>query len=198
MKTKQILKTLQTFASNDSFRPSITSPYFDGENIVATDGHRLFSVKAHLVSTLFAEGLPKEPTYIDIQKDSMVAIAKDVQFPNYKRTIPEKTYDNSSLFTVPEFIGKLGSYKKMVPIAFLMDSKGEWQYRITDSAEDKQKALAVVNATLLATLADVEGCLSTGDLYSPVIFAPKGTKQATSVASLNWYAVVMRIRVVPE
>ena len=87
--TKQLFDNLNKSRSTDNTREFMTDCYYDGENIVSTDGLRMTVIKA--------ENLGLEPGYVSINTDGGKIRVESIEktglrtsFPNYKGVMPTK------------------------------------------------------------------------------------------------------------
>ena len=89
--TMALFDSLKKSVSKDDTRPFMTDCYYDGENIISTDGRRLVCIKAGNIG--LDEGFVKVKT--DGGKIKLEKFEKDFgdfrvkEFPNYKRVMPE-------------------------------------------------------------------------------------------------------------
>ena len=86
--TVELFENLKKACSEDKYRQFMTDVYYDGENLVSTDGRRLTIVKAGNVGF--------EPGYVSVKTDGgKITLerneekTKENQFPNYSKVIPE-------------------------------------------------------------------------------------------------------------
>lgn len=97
--TVALFDSLKKSVSKDDTRPFMTDCYYDGENIISTDGRRLVCIKAGNIG--LDEGFVKVKTengkvkIEKFEKDFGVSLVK--QFPNYKRVMPDKNEQQVSL-----------------------------------------------------------------------------------------------------
>lgn len=86
-----LFDSLKKSVSKDDTRPFMTDCYYDGENIISTDGRRLTCIKAGEIGI--------EPGFVKVNTDGgkikLEKFEKDFgdsrvkEFPNYKRVMPE-------------------------------------------------------------------------------------------------------------
>ena len=117
--TKELFDNLNKSRSDDNTRESMTDCYYDGENIVSTDGRRMTIIKA--------ENIGLEPGYVSVKTDSgkirLESIKKEglrTSFPNYKGVIPtrnnqEVKINNNALKEKLKAMKKDGKYSKKLP-----------------------------------------------------------------------------------
>ena len=83
----ELFENLKSSCSDDKYRQFMTDVYYDGENLVSTDGRRLTIVKAGNIGI--------EPGYVSVKTDDgKITLerneekSKENQFPNYSKVIP--------------------------------------------------------------------------------------------------------------
>lgn len=96
---KALFDSLKKSVSKDNTRPFMTDCYYDGENIISTDGRRLVCIKAGDIGI--------EPGFVKVNTDGgkikLEKFEKDFgesqvkQFPNYNRVMPDKNKQQVSL-----------------------------------------------------------------------------------------------------
>lgn len=117
--SKQLFENLNKSRSDDNTREFMTDCYYDGENIVSTDGKRMTIIKA--------ENIGLEPGYVSVKTDGgkirLESIEKKdlrTSFPNYKGVMPTKNnqevkFDNKALTEKLKEMKKEGKYTKAEP-----------------------------------------------------------------------------------
>lgn len=117
--SKQLFENLNKSRSGDNTREFMTDCYYDGENIVSTDGKRMTVIKA--------ENIGLEPGYVSVKTDGgkirLESIEKKdlrTSFPNYKGVMPTKNnqevkFDNKALTEKLKEMKKEGKYTKAEP-----------------------------------------------------------------------------------
>ena len=112
--TKQLFENLNKSRSKDYGREFMTDCYYDGENIVSTDGMRMTIIKA--------ENIGLDPGYVSVNTDGGKIRLESIDkkglrssFPNYKRVIPERNnqevkLDNKALTEKLKEMKKEGKY----------------------------------------------------------------------------------------
>ena len=86
-KCKTVYEWVDKAKSKDPYEPHIGLMYYDGKNIVATDGKRLHSTHVSLDSSLNNQ-------FIDVEGN---IIESKYTFPNYKRVMPEHKFKDELL-----------------------------------------------------------------------------------------------------
>ena len=116
-----LFDSLKKSTSKDEKRPFMTDCYYDGENIISTDGYRLVCIKAGDV------GLPEGYVRVNtddgkIKLEHDAEKTKEEHFPNYKRVISkaednnqEVKLDNKALKDKLKEMKKEGAYTKGKP-----------------------------------------------------------------------------------
>ena len=117
--SKQLFENLNKSRSGDNTRPFMTDCYYDGENIVSTDGLRMTVIKA--------ENIGLEPGYVSVKTDGGKIRLESIEkkdlrttFPNYKGVMPTKNnqevkFDNKALTEKLKEMKKEGKYTKAEP-----------------------------------------------------------------------------------
>jgi len=117
--SKQLFENLNKSRSGDNTRPFMTDCYYDGENIVSTDGMRMTVIKA--------ENIGLEPGFVSVKTDGGKIRLESIEkkglrttFPNYKGVMPTKNnqevkFDNKALTEKLKEMKKEGKYKNAVP-----------------------------------------------------------------------------------
>lgn len=117
--SKQLFENLNKSRSGDNARPFMTDCYYDGENIVSTDGLRMTVIKA--------ENIGLEPGYVSVKTDGGKIRLESIEkkdlrtfFPNYKGVMPTKNnqevkFDNKALTEKLKEMKKEGKYTKAEP-----------------------------------------------------------------------------------
>ena len=117
--SKQLFENLNKSRSGDNTRPFMTDCYYDGENIVSTDGKRMTVIKA--------ENIGLEPGYVSVKTDGGKIRLESIEkkdlrttFPNYKGVMPTKNnqevkFDNKALTEKLKEMKKEGKYTKAEP-----------------------------------------------------------------------------------
>ena len=126
---KELFDSLKKAKSDDENRLFMTEVYYDGDNIVTTDGRRLVSIKAGDI------GLDKGYVKVDtengkIKVTPLPEITKDYQFPNYQKVIPvnnnqEVKLNNKALKDKLKEMKKEGAYTKDKPFITLEFEDGK-------------------------------------------------------------------------
>ena len=116
---KKLFESLNKTRSNDKHRQFMADAYYDGENLVSTDGRRLTVIKAGDI------GLEKG--YVNVKSDNgKITVehnaekTKENQFPNYSKVIPDNNNQEVNL-NKKDLLNKLkemkqdGAYTKNEP-----------------------------------------------------------------------------------
>lgn len=168
--SKQLFENLNKSRSGDNTRPFMTDCYYDGENIVSTDGLRMTVIKA--------ENIGLEPGYVSVKTDGgkirLESIEKKdlrTSFPNYKGVMPTKNnqevkFDNKALTEKLKEMKKEGKYTKAEPQIALEFEDGKVmldgvQIGSADGVKfDSNDQRMVINANFL------KDALTSGDISS--------------------------------
>lgn len=126
---KKLFESLNKTRSNDKHRQFMADAYYDGENLVSTDGRRLTVIKAGDI------GLEKG--YVNVKTDNgKITVehnaekTKENQFPNYSKVIPDNNNQEVNL-NKKDLLNKLkemkqdGAYTKKEPSITLEFNDGD-------------------------------------------------------------------------
>lgn len=157
--TRVLFDNLNKSRSTEKARAFMTDCYYDGENIVSTDGKRLSIIKIGNVGF--------EPGYVNVKTDSgkitlerIEGKEKEWQFPNYKKVIPENNnqevkLNNKVLTEKLKEMRKNGSISKDIPKVALNFENGKVmldgvQVGTADNVSfDDERQRIIVNANYL-------------------------------------------------
>lgn len=127
--TRVLFDNLNKSRSTEKARAFMTDCYYDGENIVSTDGKRLTIIKTGDVGF--------EPGYVNVKTDDgkitlerIEGKDKKYSFPNYKKVIPENNnqevkLDNKALKDKLKQMKKEGAFNKKNPRVNLVFEDGK-------------------------------------------------------------------------
>ena len=157
--TRVLFDNLNKSRSTEKAREFMTDCYYDGENLVATDGKRLTIIKTGNVGF--------EPGYVNVKTDGGKVTLERIEkkelrssFPNYKKVIPENNnqevkLNNKVLTEKLKEMRKNGSISKDIPKVALNFENGKVmldgvQVGTADNVSfDDERQRIIVNANYL-------------------------------------------------